>query len=101
MRACAKKGGVIGLSGVGPFLGSKGSLLDRLLRQLRYAIDQVGAEHVGLGLDYVFDRAELEEHVRRNPRNFEGTGLSGTIEMVEPEAIGAIAEDLASKLATS
>jgi membrane dipeptidase len=41
-----------------------------LLRQLRYVIDLVGAEHVGFGLDYVFDRAELDEYVSLKPALF-------------------------------
>lgn len=96
MRACAKKGGVIGLSGIGPFLGASGNLVERLLRQLRYVIDLVGAEHVGLGLDYVFDRTEFDDYVRANPTIFpSGTNISGGMAMIEPEAMGAIVEGLA------
>lgn len=95
MRACARKGGVIGLSGIGPFLGGNVNLVQRLLCQLRYVIDRVGAEHVGLGLDYVFDRAEVEEYVSRNPTLFP-PGMN-TAEMIEPEAIAEIAEGLARK----
>jgi membrane dipeptidase len=94
MRGCARKGGVIGLSGIGPFLGSDVKLVDRLLRQLRYVIDLIGTEHVGLGLDYVFDRTELDEHVRLNPTLYP-PGLASGLQMVEPEAVGAIAEGLA------
>jgi membrane dipeptidase len=96
MRPCARKGGVIGLSGIGPFLGASENLVERLLRQLRYVVDLVGPEHVGLGLDYVFDRAELDEHVRANPTIFpSGTHISGGMAMIEPEAMGAIVEGLA------
>jgi membrane dipeptidase len=95
MLRCAGKGGVIGLSGLAPFLGSNVNLVGRLLRQLRYAIDLVGAEHVGLGLDYVFDRAELDEYVLANSGIFpEGMAIAGGMEMVEPEAMGEIAEGL-------
>jgi membrane dipeptidase len=94
MRACARKGGVIGLSGIGTFLGASADLVPCLLRQLRYCIDLVGVEHVGLGLDYVFDRAELDEHVRRNPTQH-APGIDGGLSMIEPESIGAVAEGLA------
>jgi membrane dipeptidase len=93
MRRCARKGGVIGLCGFGLFLGTNVNLVQRLLRQLRYVIDLVGAEHVGLGLDYVFDRAELEDYVRANPTLFPPGMLS--VPIIEPEATGAIAEGLA------
>jgi membrane dipeptidase len=95
MRACARKGGVVGLSGIGPFLGTSENLVERLLRQLRYVIDLIGPEHVGLGLDYVFDTAELDDYVRNNPNLFPA-GVDGAgMKTVEPEAMGAIAEGLA------
>jgi membrane dipeptidase len=96
MRECARKGGVIGLSGIGPFLGSNTDVVEHLLRQIRYVVDLVGAAHVGLGLDYVFDRTDLDSYVQQNPELFppeiNGTGSMG---MVEPEALCAIAEGLA------
>jgi membrane dipeptidase len=96
IRACAGKGGVIGLNGLGPFLGTNESLVERLLRQLRYVIDLVGPEHVGLGLDYCFDVAELDAYVRKNPALFPiGVDESGRMQMVEPEALSSIAEGLA------
>lgn len=96
IRTCARKGGVVGLSGIGPFLGVNTRLVDKLLTQLRYVIDLVGASHVGLSLDYVFDRAELDNFVRHNPTLFPlGLDASGGMRMVEPEAIGEIAEGLA------
>lgn len=93
--ACARKGGVIGLSGIGLFLGAKVNLVEALLRQLRYVVDRVGPEHVGLGLDYVFDRTELVEYVRLNPMLFPPGIDAARFKMVEPEALGAIAEGLA------
>jgi membrane dipeptidase len=96
MRACARKGGVIGLSGIGPFLGAHLNLVEPLLRQLRYVIDLIGAEGVGLGLDYVFDRADLDKYVRLNPTLFPpALHIAGGMGMVEPEALGAIADGLA------
>ena len=93
IRTCARKGGVVGLCGLGLFLGTNVKMVEGLLRQLRYVIDLVGPEHVGLSLDYAFDRAEVEEHVRLNPALFPA-GLEAS-DMVEPEAMGAIAEGLA------
>lgn len=94
MRTCARKGGVIGLSGIGPFLGANANLVEHLLHQLRYVIDRVGPEHVGLGLDYVFDRTALDENVRLNPTLYP-PGIAGSLQMVEPEALGAIVDGLA------
>jgi membrane dipeptidase len=94
MRRCARNGGVIGLSGLGTFLGTNVNLMEGLLRQLRYVIDRVGAEHVGLGLDYVFDCTDFDEHVRLNPTLYP-PGITSGLRMIGPEAIEAIADGLA------
>lgn len=94
LLACARKGGVIGLSGIGVYLGAESRLVARLLDQVRYLIDLIGAEHVGLGLDYVFDRSSLEADLRAHPHLYPA-GLSGSLAMIEPEATGEIAEGLA------
>jgi membrane dipeptidase len=96
IRTCARKGGVIGLSGIGPFLGADTQLVQRLLRQVRYIIELVGPRHVGLSLDYTFDTAELDDFMRLNPTLFPaGLQAGAGIPMVEPEAFGEIAEGLA------
>jgi len=98
MRACAKKGGVVGINGIGKFLdATPENIVDRLMIHLRYAIDLVGPEHVGLGLDYVFDQEELKEFYRKNPQLFP-SGLNNAasgLAMVAPEATGPIVEALA------
>lgn len=95
MRACAARGGVVGLSGFGAYLGGNDRLVGRLLEQLQYVIDHIGPDHVGLGLDYVFDQAGFSQNVARNPSLYP-VGVSGSVGMVEPESIGQIAEGLAS-----
>ena len=53
--ACAARGGVIGINGIGAFL-SPGNSADvpALLRHIDHIAQRVGAQHVGLGLDVVF-----------------------------------------------
>lgn len=97
MRACARKGGVIGLNGIGLFLGGGTDLSAAFLRHLRHALDLVGPEHVGLGLDYVFDQAEVEDFIRNNPQLFPaGSDQPGARQMLPPEALPQIADALAS-----
>ena len=91
MRACAAKGGVIGINGIGSFLGTGENLIEQFLGHLHYAVDLVGAEHVALGLDCVFDHAEADEDWNRNPLLYP-PGLDNR--MLEPEAFGAIIEAL-------
>lgn len=96
IRACAARGGVIGLNGIGKFLGANHNLVERLLDQLRYVIDLVGPDHVGLGLDYVFDLKEVEALVRLNPTLFpSGSDTRATRATVAPEDMNAIIEGLA------
>jgi membrane dipeptidase len=96
MRACARKGGVVGLNGVGPFLGSNTDMVEHLLRHLRYAIDLVGAEHVGISLDYVFDNSEQDEYARLHPQLFPpGLDSASGLQIIAPEAMYEIAEGLA------
>jgi membrane dipeptidase len=96
LRRCADTGGVIGLSGVGPFLGAREELVEKLLQHLRYTVDLVGPSHVGLSLDYVFDRAEMDEFLRTNPDAFPpALGFYDGFPIIAPESFAEIAEGLA------
>jgi membrane dipeptidase len=90
IRACADKGGVVGVNGIGLFLGGDDRLVERLVSHVRHMVDLVGTEHVGLALDYVFDLSEVEQFARLNPAL---TG-SGGFKMVPPEALEKIVEEL-------
>jgi membrane dipeptidase len=70
MRACAKRGGVIGINGFGPFLGRNEPGTRRFVDHLLYTLDLVGPDHVGIALDYVFDVAELDAFITANPAAF-------------------------------
>jgi membrane dipeptidase len=52
IRACADSGGVIGLNGMGIFLGDNDIATGTLLSHLRYVNDLVGSDHIGIGFDY-------------------------------------------------
>ncbi|SRR5579871_335203 len=100
MRQCARGGGVININGVGMFLGDGSDGLgdnstETVVRHIDYAVQLVGAQHVGLGLDYVFDISELEELVRENPETFPAAlQRQGTYLQVEPERFPVIVESL-------
>ena len=55
IRACAARGGVIGLNGLAIFVGDNDSSSEGLLRHLFRLIDLAGPTHVGLGFDYTPD----------------------------------------------
>jgi membrane dipeptidase len=95
MRACARTGGVVNLSGIGIYLGDNDNSTETMVRHIDYAVQTIGAEHVGLGLDYVFDQSELDDYVRSRPDIFPPEkGYGPGIAMVEPERFPQIAEAL-------
>lgn len=53
IRACADRDGVIGVVGMGPFLGDLEARTESMFRHIDYIATLVGPEHVGLGTDYV------------------------------------------------
>jgi membrane dipeptidase len=68
IRACAKTGGVIGVTGLGYFLPDRASSAIALADCVTYVRDLVGVDHVGLGLDYTppdpqdAENADLNSH---------------------------------------
>lgn len=60
-RACAATGGMIGLNGVGMFLGQDRDLTELLFRHVDHWVQVIGPQNVGLGLDMVTDPASTLE----------------------------------------
>lgn len=97
IRACAQKGGVIGVNGVGVFLGPNDTRSETVARHIDYVRRLAGVGHVGLGLDYVFDREELQMYMTSNPAMFgedSATVASSGCDFVAPEQIPEIAQNL-------
>jgi membrane dipeptidase len=103
MIACARKGGVVNINGIGIFLGAGAhgagdNSTETLVRHIDYAAQLIGPQHVGLGLDYVFDLSELEEYVAKHPEKFPpGAANSANHAQVEPERFPIVAESLLKK----
>jgi membrane dipeptidase len=76
-RACAATGGVIGINGVGIFLGDNDISVQTMARHIDYAVDLVGPAHVGIGTDYVFDTEDLDKELENPdifPASYRGSG---------------------------
>ncbi|WP_024801870.1 dipeptidase [Nocardia sp. BMG51109] len=74
-RACAATGGVIGINGVGIFLGHNGSderaaRIEAMADHLAYGAELVGIEHVGIGSDFSFDGDQFNAEIAAAPENF-------------------------------
>jgi membrane dipeptidase len=52
IKACAATRGVIGVNGMGIFLGDNDISNATLMRHIKYLADLVGCEHIGFGFDY-------------------------------------------------
>jgi membrane dipeptidase len=70
VRACAATGGVIGINGVGIFLGDNDASATTMARHIDYAVQLVGPSHVGIGTDYVFDNDDLSQELAKNTQVF-------------------------------
>lgn len=97
IRACAASGGVVGINGLSAFLGGEASP-ELVATHIDHVAQLVGAEHVGLGLDFVYDRTELDEYLLKMRETFpDDPALRDTLTMVPPTCIGEIAEILAQR----
>lgn len=95
IRACAATRGVVGINGIGIFLGANDNRSATLAEHIDYVVQLVGIDHAGLGLDFVFDTQELDDFVKANPRLFPAEeNYAAGMKMVAPEQIGEIAAAL-------
>jgi membrane dipeptidase len=93
--ACAATGGVVGINGVGIFLGDNDASASAMSRHIDYAVQLVGPEHVGIGTDYVFDNDDLSQELAKNtqvfPASYQGWDA---YEFLEPEQLPALETEL-------
>ena len=61
IRACAATGGVVCVSGVSIFLGTRTPDADDVARHAAYVAGLAGVEHAGIGLDISFHQSELDD----------------------------------------
>lgn len=62
--ACARRGGVIGVVGIGAFLGDAEAKTETMFRHVDHIVNLAGWEHVGLGTDYVEDMSGVWQEIR-------------------------------------
>ncbi|QUR68279.1 dipeptidase [Mycobacterium spongiae] len=97
-RACAATGGVIGITGVGIFLGPNTPTLAAMTRHLEHAIDLVGINHVGISTDFSFDHADFYDELAHNPHLFDDSYTRwGPIQWMPPETLLRLGEHLSGQ----
>lgn len=91
IRQCAARGGVVGINGVGIFLGRNDIASETYARHVDHVVQLVGPTHVAVALDYVFDLNELEEQVQKMRATFPpGLGYELGARFVAPEQLEQI-----------
>lgn len=94
IRACACRDGLIGINGIGIFLGDNDSATGTYVRHIDYVVQLVGPEHVGIGLDYVFDLAEMNAYLSQFPDMYPPDLYRAGVKLVQPEQIAEVVESL-------
>lgn len=98
MMACAERGGVIGINGIGIFLGNNDSSVSTFANHIEYALERVGEDHVGIALDYVFDDQEVAQFAAANPTMFPAdAGYGAGMAMIAPWQFDSILEELSRR----
>ena len=85
IRACAARGGVIGINGVGAFLGDNDASAEKIIEHIVYVADLVGPQAVGLSLDYAFDEAEMQGLLDNNRDIYPKEVFGDALKIAEPE----------------
>lgn len=93
--ACAGSGGVIGVNGVGIFLGGNDCSPQNRLRHIDYIAERVGPQHIGLASDYLYHR-EVTSPTPWNPPHA-GDVPWPEINYFEPEQVPALTELLLAR----
>ncbi|SDU95231.1 dipeptidase [Pseudomonas mucidolens] len=98
IRACAARGGVIGINGIGLFLGGNDASPANVARHVMYVAELVGVEHVGIGLDFMHDSDEIDEYLAANPDKFPPhLGYGAGMQMMAPAALPDLATELSRR----
>ena len=67
MKAYAHRGGGCGVSGTGMYIGGRDAETEAVFRHIDYMVELIGPEHVGLGLNVIFNGEALNAWFRARP----------------------------------
>ncbi|MFZ1904770.1 MAG: membrane dipeptidase [Steroidobacteraceae bacterium] len=93
IKACAATGGVVGINGDSAFLQAGADLVVSMFPHIDHIVQLVGPDHVGLGLDYVYDMAEFDEYIAAHPDVWPtDKGYGAPVTFLEPERIADLVD---------
>lgn len=84
IKACSQRGGVIGINGIGLFLGDDTSTKN-IVRNIDYVVQLVGIDHVGVGLDFVVDQQEIIDFMAAHPDSYPSAHHDTLLNYAQPE----------------
>ena len=97
-RACADTGGVVGITGVGIFLGPNTPTLEAMTAHLEYAVELVGVNHVGVSTDFSFDYLDFRAQIGEMPELYDESYTRwGLVEWMPPETLLGLERHLAGR----
>lgn len=95
IRACAATGGVVGINGVGLFLGGSDACHERFADHVLHVTNVAGPAHVGIALDYAFDTGGVEAALDANTDYWPRQEYpAGSVHFIAPEELPQIVEIL-------
>jgi membrane dipeptidase len=92
IKACAQTGGVVGISGSSVYLGDFDTSNERIFRHIDYIVQLVGAQHVGIGTDYIVNPSALLPYFKARPDEWPTTEGWTTVDYARPEQFPELTE---------
>ena len=86
IRSCAATGGVIGINGIGKFLGDSIDP-EYFVDHIAYTADLVGVQHVGIALDYSDGTDDLQDAITGQSHFWPSEWYRGKIEFMAPNRL--------------
>lgn len=94
-KACAATGGVVGITGVGIFLGPTTPTIEAMIRHVEHAVELVGIDHVGVSTDHSFDADDFLREIDGHPESFDASYTRwGLIRWMPPETFVTLGAEL-------
>ena len=94
--ACAKTGGLVGVVGVGIFMGENDASTGMLLRQIDFYADLIGTDHIALGLDYVYDVDDMRRYMA-GVKSPEKGNYKNMTDFFQPEQLPELTEAMLAR----
>ena len=96
--ACARSGGVIGINGIGWFLGHNAGRPENVAACIDHVVQRVGPDHAAISLDFIFDQEEMTEILATRRNSFpDPAAYAGELNILEPEGLPDVVANLLLK----